>query len=74
MAEQRSAKAVGIIPELEPHCGSWIITSDDDSLARETFSRSTAEQAALAGWNVETAAQYLARINYLSRRRFHGVA
>ena len=72
MSESPTAKTESIIPELEPHCGSWVITNDNDRRVHETFNRSVAEQAAIAGWNVETAAQYLARINYLSRRRFHG--
>ena len=49
-------------PELEPHCGSWIVTSNTGEV-RETFSRRIAEEAHGFGYKVETAAQYLGRIN-----------
>jgi hypothetical protein len=50
------------IPELERHCGSWICTSPTGQV-REFFDRSNAEVAKRNGWTVETAAQYLGRIN-----------
>jgi hypothetical protein len=50
-------------PELEPHCGSWIVSSINGRKVFETFRMDTAERAKAAGWVVETAAQYLARIN-----------
>lgn len=50
------------VPELERYCGSWICTSPT-GLVREFFSRESVLRAAEAGWQVETAAKYLARIN-----------
>jgi hypothetical protein len=50
------------IPELERHCGSWIATLPNGVVA-EFFDRRNAEKADAAGWKVETAAQYLGRIN-----------
>jgi hypothetical protein len=49
------------IPELEPHCGSWICTQND--AVREVYERATAEKLAARGWRVLTAAQYLAEFN-----------
>jgi hypothetical protein len=53
------------IPKLEPHCGSWICSTDveGEPRIRETFDPATAEALAVRGWQVETAAQYLARFN-----------
>lgn len=50
------------VPELEPHCGSWICTSPGGEV-REFFERANVERAASTGWRVETAAQYLGRVN-----------
>lgn len=50
------------IPELEPHCGSWICTSRHGDV-REVFERALAESVLAQGWKVETAAQYLGRFN-----------
>lgn len=52
-----------MIPVLEPGCGSWVVSADNGRKVFETFSSVTAERAANSGWKVETAAQYLARIN-----------
>lgn len=54
------------IPELEPHCGSWICTIEHpDSPTRlvEVYERIDAERLAARGWRVLTAAQYLAEFN-----------
>ena len=54
------------IPELEPHCGSWICTHNDADAVhavREVYERKTAEALAARGWRVLTAAQYLAEFN-----------
>ncbi len=48
-------------PDLEPHCGSWIATSG--ARVVELFTRRDADKLAAAGWRVETAAQYLGRVN-----------
>jgi hypothetical protein len=56
------------LPELEPHCGSWIATSPTGH-AVELFERANAQRALNAGWKVETAAQYLGRINREIRER-----
>jgi hypothetical protein len=50
------------IPELEPHCGSWVVTSPTGRVY-ELFERADVEKVAAAGWKVETAATYLGRIN-----------
>ena len=53
-----------MIPELEHHCGSWIICDKETGAAVfETFSRRTAERVNQTKYSVETAAQYLARFN-----------
>lgn len=57
---------MGAIPELEPHCGSWICTSQDADSGhpiREVWTEQDAETLAARGWVVETAAQYLGRLN-----------
>lgn len=72
---QRSAfyKAVGIpmipvggypkcVPDLERESGSWIATSPTGQVV-EFFDRADAEKVCAAGWRVETALQYLARIH-----------
>ena len=50
------------IPELEPHCGSWVCTSPE-GVVREFYDRANVEKAARAGYRIETAAAYLSRIN-----------
>jgi hypothetical protein len=52
----------GPIPELAHGCGSWICTPPNGQ-PMETFTRSTAEILSGAGWRVETAGEYLGRIN-----------
>lgn len=51
-----------MIPELEHHCGSWVMTSPTGRVY-ESFNRRNVEKAHAAGWKVETAAQYLGRLN-----------
>ena len=54
------------IPELEHHCGSWIIVSKATGAAvLETFERSTAERVNQQAYIVMTAARYLASLNRL---------
>jgi len=50
------------LPELEPHCGSWIATASRGRVI-EVFDRAKAQRLLDLGWTVETAAQYLGRIN-----------
>lgn len=45
---------------------SWIVTLPN-GVVFETFEAHTAQRASLAGWLVETAAQYLGRINAMIR-------
>ncbi|GGX91294.1 hypothetical protein GCM10007160_18490 [Litchfieldella qijiaojingensis] len=53
-----------MIPPLENHCGSWVITHRQTGKpVLETFSESTAEAVNRQKYKVETAAEYLARIN-----------
>lgn len=52
------------VPDLEPHCGSWIIIDPDTGAAVcETFYRETARRADANGFTVITAAQHLASFN-----------
>lgn len=52
------------IPELEPHCGSWIVTARrDGKVVGEFYSRSLVERINTERYSVETAAQYLGRLN-----------
>lgn len=57
-----------MIPELEPYCGSWIVTSPDGRIV-ELFERRNVELADRAGWTIETAAQYLGRLNRTIREQ-----
>jgi len=53
-----------MIPELESHCGSWVII--DRKTARpvlETFQRSTAEKVNQSRYEVLTTLQWLTRFN-----------
>lgn len=50
------------IPELEHHCGSWVIVNRHTGKAvMETFNRKTAEAINQTKYEVLTALQYLAR-------------
>lgn len=51
------------IPELESRCGSWVVSRPDGTVVGETFNRGEVIIAALRGYTVETAMQYLTRIN-----------
>lgn len=52
------------IPELEPHCGSWIVCwRDSGKVVGEFFHRPTVEKINQDLATVETALQYLVRIN-----------
>lgn len=54
-------------PKLEPHCGSWIITTPT-GMVLETFSRRNADMASEApGYKVETALEYLSKLNRAAR-------
>lgn len=64
-SEQKARTQMDIsqpIPELEPHCGSWIVTAPDGRVV-ELYERRNVELAARNGWSVETTLQYLVRIN-----------
>jgi hypothetical protein len=52
------------IPELEPRCGSWIVSlRDTEEVIGEFFDRRTVERFDPERCVVETALQYLGRIN-----------
>jgi len=52
------------IPELEPNCGSWIVTRKRDGhVIGEFFSRGVVGQFRRDEYLIETAAQYLTRLN-----------
>lgn len=52
------------IPELEHHCGSWIVTEKSTgNVVLETFHRTVAEKVNQEKYRVQTAAQYLADLN-----------
>lgn len=56
------------IPELEPHCGSWVVISRETGQPIfETFNRATARAVNQARYEVLTAAQWLGRFNVLVR-------
>lgn len=53
-----------MIPELEPHCGSWVVSRKaDGSVIGEFFERSNVERFNPETCLIETAAQYLGRLN-----------
>lgn len=51
------------IPDLEPHCGSWVVSRENGEVIGELFERATVERFNPDTCIVETAAQYLGRIN-----------
>lgn len=52
------------VPDLEPHCGSWIVVSRATGEAvLETYERDTAERINQEAYEVLTAHQYLVRFN-----------
>lgn len=56
------------IPPLERHCGSWVVSRrDTGEVAFETFDRSVLERLDPAKAIIETAAQYLNRLNESQR-------
>lgn len=57
------------VPELERHCGSWVVVSRVTGLpVLETFERSTAEAVDQRAYEVLTAAQWLGRFNASVRK------
>lgn len=50
------------IPELPRTCNSWVVTTPEGPVY-ELWDRCNVEQAAAAGWRIETAHAYLCRIN-----------
>jgi len=50
------------IPALPSTCNSWVVTSPAGTVY-EFGNRRNVEKAAAAGWRIETAAEYLGRIN-----------
>lgn len=53
-----------MIPNLERHCGSWIVVCRATGTpVFETFSRATAERVNQSRYEVLTAAQWLTRFN-----------
>lgn len=53
----------GIIPELEPHCGSWtVVDRDTQKPVLETFNRKIAEAINQKRYEVLTTLQWLARL------------
>ena len=52
------------IPNLEPHCGSWIVSDRATGIAvLETFQRSVAEKINQDRYTVKTALQHLVELN-----------
>lgn len=57
------------VPNLEPHCGSWMAVDRETGKAVfETWNRSTAEKINQDRYQVLTAAQYLGRFNTAVKR------
>ena len=51
------------IPELEHHCGSWIVVSRaTDKAVTEIFERRNAERLNFDKYELQTAAQWLAKL------------
>jgi hypothetical protein len=58
------------IPQLEPHCGSWIAVDRATGVpVLETFNRDTAAAINQSRYEVLTAAQWLARFNRAVRSK-----
>jgi hypothetical protein len=51
------------IPDLEPHCGSWVVSRKSGEVIGEFFERSTVEKLNEVTCVVETTTAYLARVN-----------
>ena len=52
------------LPELEHHCGSWIVVSRATGKAvAEIFERRNVERVNLDKYEIQTAAQWLAKLN-----------
>jgi len=51
------------IPELESFCGSWVVSRKNGEVVGEFFERANVEKFNPATCYVETAYQYLCRIN-----------
>lgn len=51
-----------MIPELEPHCGSWIVSRKNGEVIGEFYERKNVEKFNPATCVIETAQQYLARL------------
>jgi hypothetical protein len=59
-------QATTVVPELERHCGSWIVSRKSTGEAIAEFFRADrhlVERINTAAYRIETAAQYLGRIN-----------
>ncbi len=53
-----------MIPALEAHCGSWVVSrKDTGEVVGEFWERRTVERFSADKVNIETAAQYLNRLN-----------
>lgn len=58
------AESLKMIPELEPYCGSWIVTRKaTGEVIGEFFDRQVVERFNPETCLIETAAQYLGRFN-----------
>ena len=55
------------LPRLTRLSRSWICTPPNGGTPRELFDKSNAMKALEAGWRVELAAEYLARLNREAR-------
>lgn len=52
------------VPGLESYCGSWIVSLPSGAVCGEFYDRGNVERLATAGYyTIETAAQYLGRLN-----------
>ena len=61
-AEAGAGVVASEIPLLPPRCGSWIVTAHDGTVL-EFFDKANVQKAANHGWKIETAIDYLHRIN-----------
>lgn len=65
---------MAMVPDLEPHCGSWVIVHRETGEAvMETFNRSTAEKVNQSAFEVVTALQWLDRVNKAGNNPFASI-
>lgn len=70
--EATTKRALIHVPELEPHCNSWVVSRKNGVVLGEFWNRANVERFNPDTCFVETTAQYLARFNAEQKRARHG--